>query len=227
MSFLSSLGGIVKGVTGALNPVAPIIGGALSYFGGKSQNVASAEAAQRQMDFQREASDTSYQRQIADLKSAGINPMLVAKLGGASTPGGAMPQFVNPGAMAAQAYSGAQASGASAQQAETSENLSYYQMRQIDAATKKIQEETANIPIEGERLRATVFLIAEQESLYRQQGYTQMETQRMLKASIAKLKSETQLLDFSVQAIQNFDNLGKNFEQLKPVLDLIKPFITR
>jgi len=227
MSFLSSLGGIVKGVTGALNPVAPIIGGALSYFGGKSQNVASAEAAQRQMDFQREASDTSYQRQIADLKSAGINPMLVAKLGGASTPGGAMPQFVNPGAMAAQAYSGAQASGASAQQAETTENLSYYQMRQIDAATKKIQEETANIPIEGERLRATVFLIAEQESLYRQQGYTQMETQRMLKASIAKLKEETKLLDFSVQAIQNFDNLGKNFEQLKPVLDLIKPFITR
>lgn len=227
MSLFSSLGGIVKGVTGALNPIAPIIGGALSYLGGRSQNVASAEAAAKQMEFQREASDTSYQRQIADLKSAGINPMLVAKLGGASTPGGAMPQFVNPGAMAAQAYSAAQSSGASAQQAETTENMSYYQMRQIDAATKKIQEETANIPIEGERLRATVFMIAEQESLYRQQGYTQMETQRMLKASIAKLKEETKLLDYSVQAIQNFDNLGKNFEQLKPVLDLIKPFITR
>lgn len=195
--------------------------------GGIAQNAASAEAAQRQMDFQREMSDTSYQRQVADLKAAGINPMLVARLGGASTPGGAMPQFVNPVAMGAQASSAQQSSSAAAKQAETAESLSVYQMRQIDAATKKIQEETANVPLEGERLRKLVFLMTEQESLYRQQGYTQFDIQRMLKATLAKVKSETQILDATVQAIENFDNLGKNAEQLKPILDLIKPFITR
>jgi hypothetical protein len=195
--------------------------------GGMAQNAASAQAAQNQMDYQTYMSNTSYQRQVADLEKAGINPMLVARLGGASSPGGAMPQFVNPVAMGAQASSAQQSSAAAAKQAETAESLSVYQMRQIDASTKKIQEETANVPLEGERLRKLVFLISEQENLYRQQGYTQFDVQRMLKATLAKVKSETQLLDASVQAIENFDNLGKNVEQLKPIIDLIKPFITR
>jgi hypothetical protein len=221
MSFLSNLGGMVKGVTGALNPVAPIIGGALSYFGGKEQNVASAEAAQRQMAFQREASDTSYQRQVADLKSAGINPMLVAKLGGATTPGGAMPQFVNPGAMAAQAYSAAQSSGASAQQAETSENLSMQQMRQIDAATDKIREEIKNIPTEGERLKQMVFVLNEQEYLYRAQGFESQERQRMLAETVKKLVEETKVVGAEASAIQSLNNLGREYGQMKPLIDTI------
>lgn len=205
----------------------PLVGSALSFLGGERQNIASAEAAQKQMDYQTYMSNTSYQRQVADLEKAGINPMLVARLGGASSPGGAMPQFVNPGAMASQSFSALQSSGAAAKQAETAEGLSGYQMRQIDATTKKIQEETANVPLEGERLRKLVFLMAEQEALYRQQGYTQFDVQRMLKATLAKLESETKILDASVQAIQAFDNIGKNAEQLKPIVDLIKPFITR
>lgn len=53
-------------------------------------NAWSAEQAQKQMDFQREMSNTAHQREIADLKAAGLNPVLSAKLGGASTPNGAM-----------------------------------------------------------------------------------------------------------------------------------------
>lgn len=53
-------------------------------------NAWSAQQAQKQMDFQREMSDTAFQRQVADLKAAGLNPVLSAKLGGASTPSGAM-----------------------------------------------------------------------------------------------------------------------------------------
>lgn len=41
------------------------------------------------MDFQREMSSTSYQRGTADMKAAGLNPMLGYAQGGASTPGGA------------------------------------------------------------------------------------------------------------------------------------------
>jgi len=225
MGFKDIIGPVMQ-VAGAATGQ-PWLSAAGTAIGGMAQNAASAEAAQRQMDYQTEMSNTSYQRQVADLRAAGINPMLVARLGGASTPGGAMPQFVNPVAMGAQASSAQQSSAAAAKQAETAESLSVYQMRQIDASTKKIQEETANVPLEGERLRKLVFLISEQENLYRQQGYTQFDVQRMLKATLAKVKSETQLLDASVQAIENFDNLGKNVEQLKPVIDLIKPFITR
>lgn len=61
-----------------------------------------AEQAQKYMDFQAEyfdkmmkynteMSNSEIQRRMADLQSAGINPKLVAQIGGASTPGLSLP----------------------------------------------------------------------------------------------------------------------------------------
>lgn len=48
-----------------------------------------ADQARRQMDFQAQMSNTAYQRSMADMKAAGLNPMLAYQQGGSSTPQGA------------------------------------------------------------------------------------------------------------------------------------------
>jgi hypothetical protein len=71
-------------------PVAMALGSAyLDRQAAKRANKQTRIAAAKQMAFQQQMSDTSYQRGMKDMQAAGLNPILAGKMGGASTPTGA------------------------------------------------------------------------------------------------------------------------------------------
>lgn len=123
----------------------------------------SAEQAQKQMDFQERMRGTQYQTAMADMRAAGLNPMLAYSQGGAGTPIGASGQGHSasasaPGGFAARgsAPSGATASGvaghAGSPLAQVRPDIpslisTAMQMAQIDsirAVTENTRVDTAN-----------------------------------------------------------------------------------
>lgn len=90
MGFLSDAVGTIGGL---LSPASTLnLQDTWDSFTGKSQqesaNAANIANAREAMAFSERMSSTAHVREVNDLKAAGINPMLSAKLGGASSPGG-------------------------------------------------------------------------------------------------------------------------------------------
>ncbi len=91
----------------------------------KQMQFNSAQAA-RQMEFQERMSNTSYQRGMADMRLAGLNPILAYKQGGAGSPSGA-------------AGAGA---GIPAHNVLGDATSAYMQARQVSAGVKNTEADT-------------------------------------------------------------------------------------
>nr|QJB19382.1 MAG: DNA pilot protein [Microvirus sp.] len=176
-----------------------LIGAGLSAVGGLIGNQMSSRSAASAQDFSAQQYATRYQTQVADMKAAGLNPMLAYQQSPGSSPQGVTYKADNPFrdvGSAYQSFKGAPAAAArdyaSAGQARSQEGLNEANTKVAQATLSKVEQEISYSKTDQERVQAVTRNLAEEFQNIMKQGWNLMEVGNQLRASVSLMRSQAE-----------------------------------
>lgn len=147
---------------------APYVGAALSAAGGIMNNRSQKEQADKQMLFQERMSSSAHQREVQDLRAAGLNPILSGTGGmGAASAQGAMAQqqdAITPAIEQGWGIYKKQVEGASAKQA-ISQSRSQTNLLDANAKAADHQARSAKAKADMDEIDARTYLLKRNQDL--------------------------------------------------------------